>query len=303
VTSPTSPAAGSAVAVATDAERALAERLALPVDLKANLDAFQANRAVVMTFIKDYLEEADYNAKGELVAGALGDYYKVPGSEQKALTKRGASKVKQLFRWSRGAARRVDGTQTREFCSATIEVPILDQYGRTVGAGIGAASTAEKRFTSSGSIKKYGGWCEWDKEKKVNVVTREPDYRAALHDVISIATKRADTQGTIVAAALEEIFQAAAEDDPPAPAGGPDKDPPPVYPGAPQGVRLPLRKFGQHGGALIAKVPTPDLCKIVDWMRDGKRSNPAVWTPYVDAISLELDARRQDDTGEEDLVL
>lgn len=267
------------------------EEMGRPVDLARNLDAFKTNRDVVIRFVQgQYFEEAQYvkegKHKGDLIPGQLGDYYKVPGSDQKALTKRGASKIKQLFRWHRGAARRVDGESTKEHCSALIEVPIVDHLGRTVGAGIGACSTAEKAFTSQNAIKKYGGWCEWDNVKRQLNVTRPPDYRAALHDITSKATKRADTQATIVAAALEEIFTVARDDE-----GDGGEDAPaerPVFPNQPPPLgsrRLPTAKKGLlaiHGGKTIGEVEKSardDLLKIRDWAKGS-----TVYEPIAEAI-------------------
>lgn len=276
----------------------------LAVDLRQNLDTFKKNRDVVLEFIRsEYFEEAEYDDKGNPIPGKLGDYYKVAGDpNQKALTKRGASKIKQLFRWHRGAARRVAGDESKEYCSSTVEVPILDQYGRSVGAGIGSCSTAEKRFQSIGSIKKYGGWADWPKGAKQPTVTRAPDYRAALHDVTSIATKRADTQATIVAAALEEAFTGTTEDE------GRDEKleerEPAQFPGQPPVARLPKGKFGKHAGKPVAEVqPTEDLVQIRDWMRGkGKKAakNPAAWAPLADAIDLELDTRSQEPVDPDD---
>lgn len=253
------------------------EQLGRPVDLAQNLETFEKTRRVLMAFIKDYLEESNYDDKGAPIAGQLGDYYKVPGSEQKALTKRGASKIKQLFQWARGAARRVDGMETKEHCSATIEVPILDRYGRTVGAGIGSCNTAEKGFTSKSAINKYGGWCEWNKAKRELEIKRAADYRAALHDITSRATKRADVQATIVAAALEELFTVAREDE----GDKEERDPEgrPAYPQQPPPAgsrRLPKAKKGllaTHGGKTIAELEKENrdaLLKIRDWAKNSK---------------------------------
>jgi hypothetical protein len=288
------------------AEVHLAAALEQQPDLQKNLSAFKANRAVVIEFIRsEYFEEAQYDDRGLPIAGKVGDFYKVPGSDTKALTKRGSSKVKQLFRWHRGAAHKVDGEQTKEYCSATIEVQILDQFGRVVGSGIGSCNSAEMRFTSVGSVKKYGGLAEFEKGKGA-VVKRAPDYRAALHDITSVATKRADTQATIVAAALEEIFTMATEDE--TREEKPEEREPAAYPGRPVAL-LPKGKFGQYGGQSIAKVPTPDLVKIRDFMRGGTKDapgakNPKAWEPLADAIDTELDARRQEPpAGEDDLPL
>lgn len=269
----------------------VAATIAPEATLADRLAQFKIDRDAVLTFVKEYLVEAEYDDKGNPIAGKLGDYYKVHGSEQRALTKGGASKVKQLFRWHRGAARHVDGRQDKDYCSATIEVPILDRYGHTVGAGIGSCNTAEYRFRSVGNIKKYGGWAEKGKGGPPKV-TKEPDYRAALHDIISIATKRADTQATIVAAALEEVFTGTTDDE------GRDEKPeerePAEHPGRPVEPRLPKGKFGKHGGKLLAEVPTADLGLILEWATKRAKS-PKVWAPLARAVERELEVRRHDE--------
>jgi hypothetical protein len=284
----------------------MVEQMGRPVDLAKNLEQFKANRAVVLKFIRsEYFEEAKYDSKGDLVPGQLGDFYKVPGSDQKALTKRGSSKIKQLFRWSRGAARRVAGEESKEYCSSTIEVPIVDHLGRVVGAGIGSCNTAEKAFTSQNAIKKYGGWCEWKTEngKKQLVIERAPDYRAALHDVTSKATKRGDTQATIVAAALEELFTVARDDE------GDHKDEQdeqtPVYPGAAPRFRFPkqikTKQFAHLAGKLIddESISVDDLTKLVQWCRTTTTNDPAALDRLRVAAENELERRRneEDDTS------
>ena len=289
----------------------LAEQLGRPVDLQKNLDAFKSNRAVVLEFIKsEYFEEAKYvtspkNAGekvGDLIPGQLGDYYRVPGSDQKAMTKRGASKIKQLFRWSRGAARKIDGEQTKEYCSATIEIPLIDHLGRIVGAGIGSCTTAEKAFTSKSAINKYGGYAAWNDGKREVEVKKAPDYRAALHDITSKATKRADVQATIVAAALEEMFTVAREDE-----GDDRKDQeeqPAVYPGERKRFRFPKKintpEFAHLGGKSIddASITADDLTKLVTWCKNTKANDPAALAVLRTAAEEELERRRSEDDSD-----
>lgn len=277
------------------------EQLDKPLDLAKNLQAFEDNRKTVIEFIQGkYFEEAKYVTEGKdrgaLIPGQLGDYYQVPGSTQKALTKRGASKIKQLFRWARGGARRVDGQETKEYCSATIEIPIVDHLGRTVGAGLGSCNTAEKGFTSKAAINKYGGWCEWNKEKNEPEVKRAPDYRAALHDIVSRATKRADVQATIVAGALEEIFTVARDDE----GDKDDHEPPPVYPGQAPRFRFPkaiaTAEFKHLAGKLIddPSIGVGDLTALALWCRSTKAQDPAALDRMRAAVDEELEQRRPD---------
>ena len=258
----------------------LADALARPLDLEQQLQQFKKNRDTILRFIKDYLVEAEYDKKGNPIPGKVGDYYKVPGSENKALTKRGSSKVNQLFRWSRGAARQVAATEAKDFCSATIEVPLVDQYGRVVGAGVASCNTAEAGFRGP-AIKKYGGWGEW--ENKQFKVTREPDYRAAQNDIVARASKRASVQATIVAAAIEEVFTAAMEDEPG------------EAPAASEALRLP-QGCGSLSGQLLSECPSDKLAELAKWLRSkGKATYDAV----ADAIAQELDLRRDQPSGEE----
>jgi hypothetical protein len=257
------------------------EQLERPLDITAQLSTFQKNRTAILKFVKDYLVEAEYDSRNAPIPGKVGDYYKVPGSEQKALTKRGASKINQLFRWSRGAARQVAATETKEYCSATIEVPLVDQYGRIVGAGVASCNTAESGFQGA-AVKKYGGWGEW-KDKRFTI-SRPPDYRAAQNDVVARAAKRASVQATIVASAIEEIFTAAPEEEREGAAT--------VQTSA---ARLPdSKRLGDHSGRLVTEVATEDLRELAVRMK-AKMTDPDTWQPVLETIELELDRRRSPD--------
>lgn len=277
----------------------LTSRLEEPLDLKRNLEAWKAAREVLKEFVRDYLEEAEYDSKGYLIAGKTNDYYSFPGAPKdgpKALTKRGAEKLAQLYRHAKGGTKTVASTETKEYSSATVEVVLIDQYRREVGSGVASCTTAETGFQQIGAGKKYGGW--WDnKDKKW---TRVPDFRAALNDIMARATKRAYVQAVIYATGADEFFTVGKEDEPAAaPAKGEDAE---VVPQAPPVARLPDRKFGQYAGKPITQVPSDDLAKIHQWMvKEAK--NPKAWEPLADAIALELDTRAQDGNGEDDLPL
>lgn len=273
-------------------------RLAEPLDLKRNLEAWKAAREVLKEFVRDYLEEAEYDSKGGLIAGKTNDYYSFPGAPKdgpKALTKRGAEKLAQLYRHAKGGTKTVGSTETKEYASATVEVVLIDQYRREVGSGVASCTTAESGFQQIGAGKKYGGW--WDNEKKS--WKRVPDFRAALNDIMARATKRAYVQAVIYATGADEFFTVGKDDEAPAaPAKGEDAE---VVPQAPPSARLPDRKFGQYAGKPITTVPSGDLAKIHHWMvKEAK--NPKVWEPLAEAIALELDTRAQDG-GEDDFPL
>jgi hypothetical protein len=188
------------------------------VDLQANLASFKANRDTLVRFVREYLEEADYDSRRLPIPGKMRDYYLVPGAQTKALTKLGAEKLGHLFRLGRARTTVVATTETKEYVSATAECVLTDQYRREIGSAVSSCTTAEKAFASDFAKKKYGG-----------------DYRAALNDVVARATKRAYVQAMIVATAADEVFTSAEEvsadktgtsgDTMPAPAAEAEQDP------------------------------------------------------------------------------
>lgn len=273
------------------------DQLARPMDLERELERFDKNRKILLQFIARYLEEAKYDDRGYPIAGQLNDYYKVPGAaaEQKALTKRGGSKLAQLFRWARGTPELVQQDISKDGVSVTVKVPLWTHLSTPAGAGLSACSTAEAGFRTIGARKKYGARFN-DQKKEIE----PPDYRAALNDVVARAGKRAFVQAVIVSAAAEEIFSVAVEDEPPpAPGGKPEDREPPPPKESEGGARLPKSKFGAHGGKLISEVPADALVRIAQWMRKEAK-HPEAWAPLAGAIDLELDQRLRDTLDGED---
>jgi hypothetical protein len=245
-----------------------------PLDLEANLQRFQRNLTTVQRFVASHLEEAAYDEKGYIVPNQLHDFYRVPGSDQKALTKKGSEKLAQLFRYFRGDATVVDKTETVEYVAATVTVTLLDHYGRRVGAGTAACSTAEKGFQSPRARRKYGAASkrEGNEEKE----THPPDFRAALNDVVSRAGKRAFVQAIIYATATDEIFTVSAEDSEDEPPAAPRRIP-----------RLPMDTKTKKKGTPLADLTTPELVTLKGWCTD-KKKYPAT----VEEIDSVLEERR-----------
>lgn len=264
---------------------ALAEQLERPMDLQRNLDAFQRNRQTLMKFVGNYLEESQYDSKGYPVPGKLHDYYKVPGSENKALTKLGAEKLAQLFRFGAGTTRLVASQETKEYASATVEVVLCDQYRREVGSAVSSCSTAEPGFRSDRARKKYGAVIQNGKE------TSPADFRAALNDVVARARKRALVQAIIVATSADEVF-VSAEAEP--------TQEQEVVTATPQNRPQFPAKFGNLGGKYLDEVSSDELVKVADWCRN-KAKHPAVYAPLADAITEELERRRLEDDESDDL--
>ena len=249
-------------------ERAALER---PIDLAAQLDSWQQNRGTLVRFVKEYLEEASYDAKGYPVPGQMRDFYKIPGAPTKALTKRGAEKLGNLFRFGKGTTLLRDKTETKEYVSATVEVTLVDQYRRPMGSAVSSCSTAERSFATEAAKKKYGG-----------------DYRAALNDIVARAGKRAFVQALIVATAADEIFTAA--EDVEGTGESAPTTPAPRFPESWKGV----------GGKLVTEVTDAQLAKVSEWCQAyaaRSAANARAVAPLVDAIADEQERRRLDAEG------
>jgi hypothetical protein len=255
-------------------------QLERPTDLALQLDAWKRNRATLVAFVKTYLEEASYDEKKLPIPGQVRDFYKVPGSETKALTKRGGEKVATLFRFGKATTTVVAHTETKEYVSATVEVTLVDQYRRPVGSAVSSCSTAEAGFASERARRKY-----------------QSDYRAALNDVVARAAKRAFVQAVIVAAAADEMFTGTVADEPEtggeaAPASAPPADPGPFLPKAPA--------LKHYAGQSVRQLPADALAKIARVLKTAKR--PARWVEVINACTAELERRelemRDDDQGD-----
>jgi len=255
------------------AQAHLERRMAEPEDVARNLAVWQKNRDALLSFIRDKLTESEYGDKGYPVGGKMHDFYKLPSYDKRALTKQGAEKLAQLFNLRRATTETVERVATKECALAVCRVTLVDQYRRPAGSGEAACSTAETSFQRA--EKKYGG-----------------DYRAALNDVIARAGKRAFVQAVIYAIAGDEIFEASEVPD------DEDVQKEAVAPPA-AGVRFPA-KFGKVGGKLVSEVSDTELTKIAEWCRT-KAKNPKAVQPILDAVTDELEHRRLENDGGEDL--
>lgn len=209
---PHDPATPSAL-VGVTADQALARLAELGTltvrdeeSLEEGLARYERTRKTLQRFVARHLVEGEYDTKGFLIPGREGDYYRLPGMEKRALTKRGAEKVADLFRYRRARTVTTKTVEERDYCSAIVRVELVDGYGRPVGSGESACSTAEGRFTSRKARKKYGA-----KVDERGTEVEAPDLRAALNEVVAQAGKRAFVQAVIFATATDEIFQTAAE--------------------------------------------------------------------------------------------
>jgi hypothetical protein len=267
-------------------ELALVSAMERPADLQRQLEAFERNRKVILRFVGEQLQEAEYDTKGYLVPGKLHDYYLVPGSKTKALTKRGAENVAQVARFFKGETKLVDKTATKEYCDATVEVTLLDHFRRPVGSAVSACSTAERGFTNWKTQEKYGA--NYRKVEGDFKQVSPPDYRAALNDLVAKAGKRAFVQAVIYAAALDEIFHVADEDRAQAKteAGGEQDQ---VAPAA----VLPFATKTYPKGTKLGALNVAELTALRPWCAERQK-----WAYFVESIDLELEDRRT--SGSED---
>ena len=238
-----------------------AVRLADPVQ---QLSDFKRTRDALMLFIREELEEAEYQRNGYPVAGALHDFYTMPDfNGKRAITKQGAEKVADLRRWRKSASNVTACTETKEYVSARVNVQLVDAMGQPVGAYEAACSSAEKGFQSPGTQEKYGAKYKWENDpnggraRRTNEQTQAPDWRGGLNDIVARAGVRAFRGAVLVAAAMDEIFDIAlstgAEDE--ATGGEAEQtQPQPTQPQhaapAPEPVKVTLESkvpFGKHG--------------------------------------------------------
>lgn len=261
-----------------------------PLDLTHQLDDWKRNRDRLLAFVRDYLEEASYDAKGYPIQGQVRDFYKVPGGgETKALTKRGAEKLATLFRFGKATTDIVARTETAEYVSATVQVTLADQYRRSIGSAVSSCSTAEPGFRSVFAQKKYGA--EIVKEQGEWLVKKPGDFRAALNDVVARASKRAFVQALIVATAADEIFTAAEEaettpldsEETKAPAAA---TPQPPTPSKATGTVMP---FGKTKGTPLADHKSDELLAVKLWC---EKSNPKKFAALMRAIDDTLASRQ-----------
>src|SRR2546423_8637377 len=56
-------------------------QLERPLELQRNLEDWKKNRAALVAFVKDYLEEASYTKDGYPVPGQVRDFYKIPAGQ------------------------------------------------------------------------------------------------------------------------------------------------------------------------------------------------------------------------------
>ena len=165
------------------------------VDIYAHLTPaqYRERRQALLRFIKTQLVEAEYGDRGRIVR--INDYYKVPGTNRLALSKKGAESIGDHYRYKVAYASTVDSVLQVDFVMVRSAMT-LHRSNVIVGASEAAATSAEASF---------------QKAKRKYLVGGKVDWRAAYNDVLSRAQKRAYVKALIVACAASDILEVAGE--------------------------------------------------------------------------------------------
>lgn len=262
-------------------------------------------RTMVLKFVAKKMQEAEYDEQGRLVEGRLHHFYVVPGCSRKALTKTGAELLADLFRLRRAGSEVTHSVETADYVSARVKCTLADSYGQPAGAHEAACSSAEAAFRAPFTRKKYGAQGDWQgpKGRREWVESGPPDYRAALHDIVSKAGKRAYVGAVIVATATDEIFEVASdtgEDDEQKTAGG-----------RPTTAQREQAKTGAAQAPAPPAGPAPltvkgkplSACTTAELEAAHKQmaaSRSQRWDRHREAIAAELERRRADDASSEE---
>ena len=172
-------------------------------DLPMTEEQYERRRTALLSFIGRQLTEATYDSRG--YPDMCNDYYAVPGSRQKALTRKGAECLGDHFRYKVFRSEVTEQILEPDFVSVRARVA-LHRNGVVMAEREGACTTAEAGFQRMGMRKKYGARYNQKKEE-----TKAPDYRAALNDIVARAQKRAYVNAMIAACAAGDILAVAEE--------------------------------------------------------------------------------------------
>lgn len=162
---------------------------------------FLKRRTAIISHIRDHLVEATYKNGGYI--DRENDYYKVPNSNGYAFTRSGAGKLADRFAVKQMDEQTDAHTYERDHVMYRIRVSVGLEH-LLLGIAAGSCSTSEKRFTSPGIKKVYGAVYSKNKEE-----VTPPDYRAADHDVLTMAKKRAYVNAIVDALAAHDVLEAA----------------------------------------------------------------------------------------------
>ena len=260
------------------------------------LQQYDSRRTALLRFVAGKLVESEYTKRGMPIEGRLHDFYKVPGSSRRALTKLGAEKLSDLLGLRVAAKHVTASVETSEYCSARVRVDLVDRFGRSAGSHEAAASTAEAGFRSAGARRKYGAPGKWEKgpDGDTWVETGPPDFRAALNDVVARAGKRAFVGAVIVAAAADEIFEVASEGEDRGEEGrrvrrsSPrEEKPPAAEPSKTQAPRLPCGFGNYKAGTLLLELSSKTLTRIKTWCGEKEK-----FPELIEQVDQVLEERR-----------
>lgn len=171
---------------------------------------FLKRRTALISAVRDHLVEATYKSSGYI--DRENDYYKVPGSNSYAFTRQGAGKLSDLYRVKQMEEQTDKHVYEKDHVMYRVRV-YVGRGGLVQGVAAGSCSTSEKRFTSMGVKKLYGATYKNNntQNKPDWEEVQPPDYRAADHDVLTMAKKRGIVNAIVDALAAHDVLTAAAQ--------------------------------------------------------------------------------------------
>lgn len=158
-------------------------------DLPMTPELYARRRTALLRFIAEQLVEAEYNSRGYPISGRCNDYYRVPGSTEKALTRKGAECLGDHFRYKVLDMQCVETVVQPDFVSVRARCT-LHRSGHVVAVSEGVCTSVEKAFLKQ---------------------IKQQDHRAFYNQIARRAQKRAYVNGMITACAAGDIFALAAE--------------------------------------------------------------------------------------------
>ena len=178
-------------------------------DMAMTPEQFLKRRQALIELVKTQLVEATYGPRGKILR--VNDFYRVPGSDKLALSRPGAGKLSDIYRVKPMEQKTDQHVYEQDHVMYRL-ITYVGRGGQVLGVGTGSCSTSEKRFQSPKSRKKYNATFKNADSQDGELIEVDPaDYRAADHDVLTMASKRGYVNAIIDALSAHEVLQAADE--------------------------------------------------------------------------------------------
>jgi hypothetical protein len=204
----------TAVAKVDHERQMLVEREARALEIHRGVgmtpEQYKRDRMALLRFVNDQLEEAEYGARGKIVK--VNDYYCLPGSKKKALSRRGADSTAEFFGIKILNMEEVRATLEKDYVSIT-ERCTVHRSDIIRGVREATCNSAEVKFQQPGNKKNYGAKVDFPQNGPPIIKEEVPDWRAAENDIRARAQKRAYVQAVIHAVCGADILEVADDMD------------------------------------------------------------------------------------------